>query len=440
MPRANEEPSHHAARRAAVHVVQRLREAGHTAYLAGGCVRDELLGNAPQDYDVATDATPETVSSLFRRTRAVGRAFGVIHVPIEGITTEVATFRTESSYTDRRRPDEVTFATASEDAERRDFTINALFIDPLDESEREGGRVIDYVNGLADLEAGVIRAVGDPDERLAEDDLRSLRAVRFAARLGFAIEAETRRAITSHAGELIGVSRERIGDELRAMLAHSARAQAVRLMHELTLDAAVLLLPHFENFETRVLDATSWGTDISGGAVGGLAAWIADRTIALRGGSTEGLPEHLWRSASETVRTLRKALVLSNDESDRLRDILEGVRVVTDDWEALRLSGRKRAASADWFAGAGDLAATLWPDRIEAVRAEVDELARTPGGLAPEPLVTGDDLVEAGFSPGPGFKGWLEEAYNLQLEGELTTREDAITRIHEWASREPNKE
>ena len=434
MPSANA-PSHHDARRCAIRVIERLRESGHTAYLAGGCVRDELLGSAPKDYDVATDAPPDRVSMLFPRTREVGRAFGVVHVPIEGIVTEVATFRTESSYSDRRRPDEVRFASAEEDAHRRDFTINALFIDPLDTSERAGGRVIDYVGGRADLESRVVRAVGDPDERLAEDDLRALRAVRFAARLGFEIDPETAGAIRAHAGELIGVSRERIGEEIRAVLGHPERARGVTLIHDLRLDAVVLLMPHIDGIGTRVLDACRDDAD----PMLGLAAWCADRALALRGGDLEGLAAHLHRQAAETVRTLRTALMLSNDETERLRDLFEGVRVVVEDWPDLRVACRKRSASSAWFEGALELADAVRPDRAGAVRAEVERLAETPGGLSPTPLVTGDDLVDSGLSPGPRFKGWLEEAYNRQLEGEIMTRDQALSCIFAWAEDEPNK-
>src|SRR5882724_7855964 len=193
-------------------VLKRLREAGHVAYFAGGCVRDLLLGAEPKDFDVATDAPPSRVQELFRNTQAVGAAFGVILVRQGGSQIEVATFRADAGYDDGRHPSKVRFTTAEEDARRRDFTINGLFLDPV------GGQVIDYVRGQDDLRAGVIRAIGNATERFEEDSLRLLRAVRFAARLGFEIEPGTAAAIKAHAPQLKRISPERIADELRVML------------------------------------------------------------------------------------------------------------------------------------------------------------------------------------------------------------------------------
>ena len=217
----------------AVEIVKQLREAGHEALWAGGCVRDQLLSIEPKDYDVATSARPEEVRQLFghRRTLAIGAAFGVIGVlggrrrePIE-----VATFRADGAYVDGRHPTEVVFTNAEHDAQRRDFTINGLFFDPL------GEKVIDYVGGQQDLESGIIRAIGDPRARFAEDKLRTLRAVRFAAAFGFQIEADTLAAMREMADQLPVVSAERIGMELRRMLVHPARARAVSLLESTDL-------------------------------------------------------------------------------------------------------------------------------------------------------------------------------------------------------------
>jgi poly(A) polymerase len=210
------------ARRAGEAIIRTLVQAGHAAYFAGGCVRDELLGLTPTDYDVATDATPDRISALFPRTSEVGAAFGVVLVKSGREVTEVATFRSEGAYSDRRRPDSVTFSNPAEDAKRRDYTVNALFLDPhaggagsvegaVVTSHGSHGRVIDFVGGLLDLERRVLRAVGDPDQRLAEDHLRALRAARLAAKLGFQIDPGTAQAIRQHASQLQGVSRERIG-------------------------------------------------------------------------------------------------------------------------------------------------------------------------------------------------------------------------------------
>src|SRR5436305_2637617 len=177
----------------ATELVRRLRAAGHDAYFAGGCVRDRLLGREPLDYDIATSAPPETVQALFPRTVPVGAQFGVVLVIADGMPVEVATFRSDAAYVDGRRPSAVHFGSARDDAQRRDFTINALFLDPL------SGEVVDFVGGRRDLSAGVIRAIGDARSRIAEDRLRMLRAVRLAARLGFATERETHAAILASA-------------------------------------------------------------------------------------------------------------------------------------------------------------------------------------------------------------------------------------------------
>ncbi|MFQ5600002.1 MAG: CCA tRNA nucleotidyltransferase, partial [Candidatus Krumholzibacteriia bacterium] len=195
-------------REAALEVVRRLQDAGFEAYWVGGCVRDLLLGVDPSDFDVATAAHPEQAASLFESTRDVGRSFGVLQVKCGAVWIEVATFRTEGDYGDARHPDEVHFTDARNDAARRDFTINALFMDPLN------GTVLDFVGGRQDLEARRLRCVGDPSRRFAEDALRLLRAVRFACRFGLEIEERTARALAEHAARIRLVAGERIRDEL----------------------------------------------------------------------------------------------------------------------------------------------------------------------------------------------------------------------------------
>src|SRR4051812_24847477 len=204
----------------ALAVVRRLREAGHVAYFAGGCVRDELLGLHPKDYDAATDAPPPRVRELFQNTQAVGAAFGVILVHHRRSVIEVATFRADLEYRDGRRPEGVRFTTAEEDARRRDFTINGLFLDPVE------ARVIDFVGGREDLKGRLLRAIGNPDDRFAEDHLRLLRAIRFAARFDLRVEHATDEAIARHAPHLVRISPERVADELRLMLTATTRARA----------------------------------------------------------------------------------------------------------------------------------------------------------------------------------------------------------------------
>lgn len=395
-------------------IVRDLRGAGHVAYLAGGCVRDEILGRPPKDYDVATDAPPEKISTLFRRTRGVGKAFGVMHVQLHGVTVEVATFRKEHGYSDGRRPDSVTFTGAEEDAHRRDFTINALFIDPLAPPQmvhgvRVAGSVIDFVGGLADMERRVVRAVGDPEARLAEDNLRALRAVRFSARLGFALDEGTASAIRKHAAELAGVSRERIGDEVRLMLRDQSRAAAIGMIESLGLDAPVLTESQRGTGPLRVLGSLV----AEAGVPVALAAWAIDR-------AAPAPPE------KETVPRLRRALCLSNDESDDLRDRLSGTGALLRTWPTMGIAVQKRSAAANWFSDALRLVQGIDPTTADFVRAAVEALAQTPGGVAPPPLVTGEDLVAAGIAPGKGFGGWLDAVYDAQLEGRISTREEAL--------------
>src|SRR5436190_8701533 len=213
----------------AVEIVKRLRSAGHVAYLAGGCVRDLLLGLEPKDYDVATDAPPERVRKLFNNTQAVGAAFGMILVRLGGSQIEVATFHADMEYEDGRRPVGVRFTSAEEDAKRRDFTINGLFLDPIDD------RVIDYVGGQDDLSAKILRAIGEPNHRFEEDHLRLLRAVRFASRFGLIIHPTTADAIASHAPSLTRISPERVGEGLRLMLTPITRVAARDLLWQFKL-------------------------------------------------------------------------------------------------------------------------------------------------------------------------------------------------------------
>ncbi len=433
------------ARAAALAIVRRLREAGHIAYFAGGCVRDELLGLAPTDYDIATDALPDRIRLLFKRTAEVGVAFGVVLVTpqeeegvAERATVEVATFRSDGPYTDKRRPDHVEFGTPEQDARRRDFTVNALFLDPEGEGEtrKSGaadmgqrpmprGRVIDLVGGVADLERRVIRAVGDPEARLAEDHLRALRAVRLAARLSFTIDPATGAAIRAHTRDLSGISRERIGEELRKMLAHETRAGAMGMLQELGLDAPVLEEP------TRGAElGTVRGLTGPVPFAAALAAWSLDRGLTVTGpGATA--------SAMGVVVRLRKALCLSNAERDQLMGVFDGLIALAGAWDGATVARQKRLAGAPdgGFEQAVRLVAMRDPARAAGVRARVAELAATSGGLAPEPFINGDDLVAAGMKPGRRFKVILERVYDAQLEGRVGTREGALALARELDGR-----
>ncbi len=412
------EPIRAVARDEAVHALRRLRDAGFTAYFAGGCVRDELLGQAPKDYDIATDATPDRVRALFPGSAAVGESFGVILVRTGARTgagpLEVATFREDAGYSDKRRPDAVRFSTPEADAQRRDFTINALFLDPL---AGPTGEVIDFVGGRRDLDARIVRAVGDPEARLAEDHLRALRAVRFACRLGFQLDPRTADAIRAHASELAGVSRERIGDELRRMLTHPSRGRAVRLLSDLALDRPALATPAPGREGFRSLE----GLGETGGAEDAtipLAAWALDRQ------GTEAATD--GKARADLVRAWRRALCLSNDETASLRGILETLGVLLAGWDTLGVAGRKRLAVRPGFPGALAILVTLDAPRALATQSGVETLGTDGIGLAPPPLIDGNDLIGLGWSPGPGFARALEAAYDAQLEGRVSTKSQAL--------------
>lgn len=409
------------ARRAAVRVVRTLRDAGQTALFAGGCVRDELLGHHPTDYDVVTDATPERVAALFPRTNLVGAAFGVVlvrHGP--GRTTEVATFRTDAEYSDKRRPDAVAFSTPEQDAERRDFTINAIFLDPL---EPDPGRaIIDYVGGRRDLDLGLVRAVGDPDRRLAEDQLRALRAVRFVCRLGFRLERRTGEAIERHAGELEGVSRERIGEELRRTLAHHTSARAVNLLQRLGLDGPALQRPPLGPIDLPM----SRRTARHGGFIAALAAWLIDR----------GLDPDATASVEAAVASSRAALCLSNKERDALRGGLSCFARLRGEWDRLGVADQKRLMARPGFPEGFRLLAAADRGRASSLLNQFESLAAIGGGIRPDPYVTGEDLIRLGARPGPGFQAWLDRLYNAQIEGRLESREAAVREATELIARQ----
>lgn len=428
------------AQKAATWIVQRLQDQGHVAYFAGGCVRDALLGLHPTDFDVATDATPQRVRSIFPRTAEVGAAFGVVLVYVapeitggdprdksQVVNVEVATFRSDGPYTDARRPDSVQFSDARSDAQRRDFTINALFLDPTDDPDEQtralatrdiDGRVIDYVGGVRDLKAKVIRAVGDPDKRLAEDHLRALRAVRFSARLGFPIEEGTASAIRRHAGALRGVSRERIGEELRRMLAPASRGRAIELLQQLGLDAPVLDGPAHACPTPRVL-----GLPPKIQLSTCLAAWEVDRAVHARPDGPA------WLSDPEVYRVvdrLRKALCLSNEESEDLKADLRSVRLLGHEWGSLGVAKRKRIASKSWYARGLEIVRGVDGLGVGRILADVQTYAGDGIGVDPTPLITGDDLVASGMRPGPRFRDILEHVRDEQLEGRVRTIEEAM--------------
>lgn len=407
---------HTESRDAATHIVRTLAAHGHIAYFAGGCVRDELLGLVPTDYDVATDAVPNRIAELFPRTAQVGASFGVMLVKIGRVVVEVATFRADGTYTDNRRPDSVRFSTPEEDAHRRDFTVNALFLDPLAASlapspTPTAPTIIDHVDGLPDLAARVLRAVGNPDARLNEDHLRALRAARLAAKLGFTIDPATARAIRNHAAHLSGVSRERIGEEVRRMLGHPSRARAAALLRELSLEGPALQLhpsttgaaPSSSSPFARL--AALAPTDAMAIFPMTLAAWVLDLGLE--------------QAAPDPASQLRSALCLSNEDLTWLRAILIHHQALRISWASAPVAPQKRRAASRGFAEALDILRTTDPAHAQEIATRVHELAQTHGGLAPLPLLDGDHLQRLGLKPGPSFKHILDQVYDAQLEGRV---------------------
>jgi tRNA nucleotidyltransferase/poly(A) polymerase len=411
-------------------IVERLQGAGHVAYFAGGCVRDRLLGRLPKDFDVATSARPEEVLKIFPRGQQVGAAFGVIllveKAPAGGkrLQVEVATFRTDGKYSDGRHPDSVEFTTAEQDARRRDFTCNGLFWDPLAKGEgEEQGKLHDFVGGQADIAAKILRAIGDPEARFREDHLRMLRAVRFAARLGFAMEAATAGAIRRQAPKIQSVSRERVHDELALIVGHSTRAEAARLLE-------------WTGLLKEIWPKSLWEETVEAREFAGLRKLPAgaDWVMALAAMYWDITPPERRKTGAEVADALREALLLSNAERDDVVWLLENL-IKLRNWETNSKAALKHL-----------LADARWP-RLEALfvhlsleptrRADFETRMRTlqADGVAPTPFVTGETLIKLGAVPGPRFRRWLVELYDRQLEGELKTGEEALAAARALVSR-----
>jgi len=427
-------PAHdpQAAREFSIEIVQTLKRQGFQALWAGGCVRDLLLGKEPQDYDVATDARPEQIREIFGhgRTLAIGAAFGVITVQggkRKG-QIEVATFRSDVGYSDGRRPDEVRFTDAEQDALRRDFTINGMFYEPLQ------NRVLDYVGGMRDLSRGLIRSIGNPYYRFEEDKLRLLRGVRFASTFGFEMQLATYAAIRNFARHIHVVSAERIAIEVRKMLIHRNRVQAVIMLRDLTLLRELLpelcpVVPHVPRW-----NATLRALDL-------LEQPDLPMTLAalFRFSSARGLLAQDNRQPIEPLATVCARWKLPNDEA---KDA---------DWLLRKESVLRRADKIDWpvlqrvlidprYPRLQRLAEGVARSQTNGFReaslggvAAAQAKAQLPSGqLNPPPLVSGNDLIAAGLRPGPRFQEILEQIRDRQLLGELKTADEAISMARAW--------
>lgn len=387
---------------AALEILRRLRQAGHRALLAGGCVRDFLLSRPAADLDVATSATPDQIEALFDKTVSVGKSFGVIRVLLEGADIEVATFRQDGDYKDGRHPESVRFSDEKEDALRRDFTINALFWDPV------SGEVLDYVGGREDLNRRILRTVGDPRRRFAEDKLRLLRAVRFAVQLDFSIEEETWKAIQELAVGLSSVSGERVRDELIKGAKAARPGLFLRLLRESRLFPQIF--PSWENAPSRSVPF-AWPVE------GWERAEIALARLLLPWGGGPGTAGFFdtWKGPRSEEKFL-KAVWASYDSATEFWTRREGLRL--RDWadpairEGLLLAEAARGA---------------FPERA-ALERRFQELA--PDGVLPRALVGGDDLK--GQIQGVLLGRALEEVYLQQLEGRFQDKEGALTAARAW--------
>ncbi|MES2595816.1 MAG: CCA tRNA nucleotidyltransferase [Verrucomicrobiota bacterium] len=424
----------------AIQIIQKLRRSGHEALLAGGCVRDHLLGREPKDFDVATSATPEQVEALFPCTQMVGAHFGVVIVKLHDVHVEVATFRTDGSYKDGRRPESVTFSTAEEDAQRRDFTINGLFRDPIDD------RIIDYVGGLADLEKRVLRAIGEPVRRFDEDKLRLLRAVRFATVLDFDIEPETWKAICEFAPLIQSVSAERIRDELVKIFLHPNRLRGFDLLVNSGLMEQVLP-------EILVLKGVEQPPQ-----------WHPEGDVFIHTRLMLSLlPEHvsLPLVMSVLLHDIAKPATFTVDETGRIRfnghdklgaemsgdimrrlkfpnDVIEPTQVAVEHHMAFKDVKKMKKSTLKRM-----MARPTWPDELalhrvdclgsnglldnyDFMKAKSEEFSQQP--LIPKPLLNGRDLIDLGWQPGKHLGDVLTKVQDAQLEGTITTREEAV----EW--------
>jgi len=403
-------------KQAAIKVIKRLQRSGFQALLAGGCVRDMLLRRRAKDHDVATDAQPKDVIRLFKRTLKVGAKFGVVIVLIEGQQVEVATFRTETGYADGRHPGSVEFTTAAEDAGRRDFTINGMFYDPLKKE------VIDYVDGQADLKSGIVRTIGRPSDRFAEDYLRMLRAVRFSAQLGFEIESSTWSAVCRNAKKIAKISGERIAVELEGILAGPNRAEGASMLISSGLAEAVF--PGFAGepaaAAVRILAQLRKKVDFALA----LACLFAgcETNLALKSCQTlkpsRNLRKHMKFLLANRGKLLDEQMSLAELKKflaePYFRDLYELQRAI-------------QKASGD---GRKSIAALI------ALRKRINELGDVE--LQPEPLLNGHDLIRLGAVPGPALGQLAEEMYIAQLEGVLQTAEQAQEWAKKWLQKHSN--
>jgi poly(A) polymerase len=425
-------------------IAARLRKEGHIAYFAGGCVRDIVRSVTPKDFDIATDAKPETVQQLFPRTYAVGAHFGVIIVLENDFQFEVATFRSDEAYIDGRHPSAVHFSSPEEDARRRDFAINGMFYDPVAEE------VIDFVGGRADIDAKLVRAIGDPAQRFAEDRLRMLRAVRFATVLDYNIDNQTWDALVASATAINKISAERIRDELVRIFLSPNRTRGWDLLDSSGLMRAILpeldrmkgvlqpeqFHPEGDVFEHTRLMLQFLPEKVSVPLVFAVLLHDVAKPVTATVDETGRIRfSGHDRAGAEMAEKIMRRLRFSGAE---IEDTVEMVRqhMVFKDVPKMREAKLKRFMARPTFDEELELhrvdceGSHRMLDNYEFLLRKREEFANEP--IIPPPLVRGDDLIALGLKPGPKFGEILEEVETRQLEGNLRTREEAL----EWVKRE----
>jgi poly(A) polymerase len=440
---------------AAISIIETLRARGFQAYLVGGCVRDILLNREPADYDVTTDATPEQVMRIFPQTYAVGAQFGVVLVPVKngaplqaGPSThphaiEVATFRSDGIYSDGRHPDEVKYSkSAKEDVQRRDFTINGLLLDPVKDE------VLDFVGGRADLAANVIRTIGDPRRRFAEDKLRLLRAVRFAARFGYRIDGETFAAIRELAPQIAQVSRERVRDEITKMLTEGRAGRAFELLDDTGLLKQVLpeisamkgveqppqFHPEGDVFVHTMIMLGMLPPNCSRTLAWGTLLHDVGKPPTFRVGEDrirfDGHVEVGVKMAEAICHRLR----MSNDDTEQICALINN-HMRFGDVLRMKQSTLKRFMRLPQFdehMALHRIDCLGSHGKLELYDFVREKLANTPEDeIRPEPLLTGHDLIAQGLKPGPAFAEILRTVEDAQLEGSLRSRDDAVQFIEQ---------
>ncbi len=425
-------------------IAARLRESGHIAYFAGGCVRDIVRGQTPKDFDIATDAKPENVQKLFPRTYAVGAHFGVILVVENGFQFEVATFRSDEAYIDGRHPSAVHFSSSEEDARRRDFTINGMFYDPVAEE------VIDFVGGCADIDAKLVRAIGDAAQRFAEDRLRMLRAVRFATVLDYKIDNQTWDALVANAASVNKISAERIREELARIFLSANRMRGWDLLDSSGLMRAILpeidamkgckqpeqFHPEGDVFEHTRLMLQFLPEKVSVPLVFSVLLHdvakprtaVVDETGRIRFSGHD-------RIGAEMTEEIMRRLRFSGAEIDATVEMVRQ-HMVFKDVPKMRVAKLRRFMARPTFDDELELhrvdceGSHRMLDNYEFLLRKRDEFANEP--IVPPPLVRGDDLIALGLKPGPKFGEILEAIETRQLEGNLRSREEAL----DWLKRE----